>query len=231
MSLGFGTPPRINGSPQLKATSKANISPQAVKMTPSKTPLTQNGSSLRRMSGDSTSYPEDGTTSPEHFIDPNMSVLSDELPTFDMSVSFAGGNRSVWDDGEMSFDLVTETDGGAVDEEFMIALNNVKEVHARTSTQYRRLLEQAHGASAAQLHALQAELRILRQTVEDERKAAREIELERDRMLTQNAGLRNNAYESIDLATALRGDGRGTFNEIEVRKAVRTLKMEDRQKL
>ena len=111
------------------------------------------------------------------------------------------------------------------------ALKDVLDLHTRKILHYKRLLERAQAAAAAQLHALQAELRILRQTVEDERKAAREIELERDRMLTQNAGLRNNAYESIDLATALRGDGRGTFDEIEVRKAVRTLKMEDRQKL
>jgi len=35
----------------------------------------------------------------------------------------------------------------------------------------------------------------------------------------------------FDLARALRGDGRGTFNETEVRKALRSLKMADRMRL
>ncbi|KAH8110235.1 hypothetical protein DFH11DRAFT_1690946 [Phellopilus nigrolimitatus] len=125
----------------------------------------------------------------------------------------------------MSFDMVTQTDDGAVDEE-----TTVKTLHARALTQYRRLLEQAHGASAAQLHALQAELRILRVALEDERAAAREVEMDRDRMHMQGAlGLRS--HEDVDLAAALRGDGRGNFNEPEVRKAVRALKIRDRQRL
>lgn len=41
--------------------------------------------------------------------------------SFDMSASFRG-NGSIWDDGEMSFDLVTEDDGGPVDEEVTYAI-------------------------------------------------------------------------------------------------------------
>jgi len=37
--------------------------------------------------------------------------------------------------------------------------------------------------------------------------------------------------ESMDIARALRGDGRGAFNEIEVRRAVRALRLQDRMQL
>ncbi|EJD07855.1 uncharacterized protein FOMMEDRAFT_73579 [Fomitiporia mediterranea MF3/22] len=130
----------------------------------------------------------------------------------------------------MSFDMVTQTDDGAVDEVFMEALDNVKGIHARSMTQYRRLLEQAHGASAAQLHALQAELRVLRASIEDERATARAIEMERDQLQMQRAS-GYQPQDDLDLASVLRGDGRGKFNEIEVRKAVKMLKMPDRVRL
>lgn len=115
----------------------------------------------------------------------------------------------------------------------MDALNQVKNVHARSMTQYRRLLEQAHGSTAAQLHALQAELRILRATLEDERAMTREIEMERDQMQMQRAsGYETRAQDDdIDLATALRGDGKGGFDEVAVRKAVKALKIPDRVRL
>ena len=35
----------------------------------------------------------------------------------------------------------------------------------------------------------------------------------------------------MDIARALRGDGRGVFNETEVRRAVRSLKLPDRMRL
>lgn len=113
----------------------------------------------------------------------------------------------------------------------MDALDNVRTVHARSMTQYRRLLEQAHGASASQLHALQAELRILRASLEDERAAAHEVEMERDHMQMQHASRKYQNQEAVDLAAALRGDGRGIFDEIEVRKAVKLLKIPDRVRL
>lgn len=110
----------------------------------------------------------------------------------------------------------------------MEALNQVKNVHNRTVTQYRRLLEQAHGASAAQLHALQVELRILRGSLEEEKAASHALAMEHDRM--QMEGIHSNGPrdEDIDLASALRG---GRFDEIEVRKAVKALKMPDRVRL
>lgn len=97
-------------------------------------------------------------------------------------------------------------------------------------TQYKRLLEQAHGSTASQLHALQAELRILRVTLEDERAAARQLELDHDHIRMQKSVV-SFPTEEYDLAAALRGDGRGVFVESEVRKAVRSLKPRDRLRL
>ena len=113
------------------------------------------------------------------------------------------------------------------------ALQKIKVVHTQKLLHYKRLLEQGHHASAAQLHALQAELRLLRMALEDERAKAREGELERDRLqmktLTQSSSAEKGS--DVDLATALRGDRKGNFNESEVRKAVRALKLQDRMRL
>ncbi|KAL5505036.1 hypothetical protein ACEPAH_7699 [Sanghuangporus vaninii] len=182
--------------------------------------LTRQSSSMLRGAGDS----------PTHFT-----------PQFEATELSFNGSASVWDDGfdgdgDVSFDMVTQTEDGAVDEEFLEALAHLKDLHARSMTQYRRLLEQAHGASAAQLHALQAELRILRGELENERARVHEREMERDNLLVQRK--LGNGYgnligrgEELDLATVLRGMGRGKFDEVEVRKAVKVLKMNDRVKL
>ncbi|KAI5118372.1 hypothetical protein M0805_008700 [Coniferiporia weirii] len=229
MSLSRST---LGASPNAKSP-QPRASPMNAKKTPSKSPRQQ---ASRHPSAASTiAGLPGGLGSPRGALTrQNMSTLSDSPASFEdklntSMVSFNGG-ASVWDDGEMSFDLVTETDDGAVDEEFVDALNNVRNMHARALTQYRRLLEQAHGASAAQLHALQAELRILRASLEDERAASREVEMERDRMQMQRTTIRR-PVEDIDLAAALWGDGRGNFNETEVRKAVRALKIQDRLRL
>lgn len=114
--------------------------------------------------------------------------------------------------------------------QFVEALDSVRNLHARAMTKYKRLLEQAHGSSASQLHALQAELRILRVTLEDERAAARQFDLDRDHVQMQRSAVVF-PTEDYDLAAALRGDGRGKFVEAEVRKAVRSLKPVDRMRL
>ncbi|KAL5521033.1 hypothetical protein ACEPAG_8955 [Sanghuangporus baumii] len=174
----------------------------------------------------------------------SMLRVSGESPTrftpqFEATELSFNGSASVWDDGDgdVSFDMITQTEDGAVDEEFLEALTHLKDLHARSMTQYRRLLEQAHGASAAQLHALQAELRILRGELENERARVHEREMERDNLLVQRklgngyGNLIGKGGEEMDLATVLRGMGRGKFDEVEVRKAVRVLKMNDRVKL
>lgn len=94
-------------------------------------------------------------------------------------------------------------------------------------THYKRLLERAQSANAAQLHALQAELRLLRGQqiiVQDTPRPALTLD-------THWRAADEGAYQDVDLAAALRGDGRGVFNEAEVRKAVRSLKQPDRMRL
>ncbi|KAJ7182867.1 hypothetical protein C8R43DRAFT_868825 [Mycena crocata] len=60
-----------------------------------------------------------------------------------------------WDDNQSDLD-------GEVDEEFNEALDAVRALHSRKCVALKRLLERAHASSAAQLHALQAELQMLR---------------------------------------------------------------------
>ncbi|KAJ7665770.1 hypothetical protein B0H17DRAFT_1336400 [Mycena rosella] len=60
-----------------------------------------------------------------------------------------------WDEDRSDFD-------GEVDEEFNEALDAVRALHSRKCLALKRLLERAHASSAAQLHALQAELHRLR---------------------------------------------------------------------
>ncbi|KAJ6598211.1 hypothetical protein DFH09DRAFT_903578 [Mycena vulgaris] len=60
-----------------------------------------------------------------------------------------------WDDDRSDLD-------GEVDEEFNEALEAVRALHSRKCLALKRLLERAHASSAAQLHALQAELHMLR---------------------------------------------------------------------
>lgn len=56
----------------------------------------------------------------------SASLLSDSPASFERKfdsphISFTA-DESVWDDGEMSFDMVTETDDGAVDEDVSLSL-------------------------------------------------------------------------------------------------------------
>ncbi|KAJ7444542.1 hypothetical protein B0H11DRAFT_2162672 [Mycena galericulata] len=60
-----------------------------------------------------------------------------------------------WDEDRSDLD-------GEVDEEFNEALEAVRALHSRKCLSLKRLLERAHASSAAQLHALQAELQMLR---------------------------------------------------------------------
>jgi pyrimidine and pyridine-specific 5'-nucleotidase len=117
--------------------------------------------------------------------------------------------------------------------QFQAALDQITRAHTSRLTDLKRLLEQTQTASASQLHALQAELRLLRATLEQERSATRESELRRDRerLITRNTARADNADGDWDLARAMRGDGKGNFNDGEVRKAVRGLKMADRMRL
>ncbi|QRW18832.1 WD40 domain-containing protein [Rhizoctonia solani] len=118
---------------------------------------------------------------------------------------------------EMTMELITEIDDGA---------NSTKT--AQTS-------------SASQLHALQAELRMLRAKLEEERRKKRELEMSanKDREALKVAQMKSALQQpqpasmnaSVDLSTLLRGDGQGGFNETEIRKVVRAMRASDRLRL
>ncbi|KAI0067041.1 hypothetical protein BV25DRAFT_1820204 [Artomyces pyxidatus] len=155
-----------------------------------------------------------------------------------------GGPMSVWDGDDMTLEMVTDAGDGDVDEEFQAGLDTLLNVHNKKLLHYKRLLERSQAATAAQLHALQAEVRVLR---------------ERDRERSQNGvattaldgeefctcgGKKRKGYWSgyrghededddgdVDLLRALRRDANGEFSEIEVRKAIRGLTRDERMRL
>ena len=117
------------------------------------------------------------------------------------------------------------------------ALNKVASVHSNLLSHYKRLLQQAQASTASQLHALQAELHVLRRSLEDEKRKARDAEMQWDReRISGSAKIRGSRHSTeandvVYLIGALRGDGKGEFNGTAVRKAVRSLKLADRMRL
>lgn len=117
-------------------------------------------------------------------------------------------------------------------------------IHMKKMLHYKRLLERAQASTAAQLHALQAEVRILK-----EKERQHENGGYSDEALPSGADFcvcggrkHGSGYWSGyreanvidgpgDLLSALKGDGFGGFNEIELRKAIRGLSREDRMRL
>lgn len=168
----------------------------------------------------------------------------------------------------MTLEMVTEAGDGDVDEDVSQSINpfycyhrvvielyvqvdnalqTVMGIHTRKILHYKRLLERAQAAAAAQLHALQAEVRVLKEQGDPtntnvgygyaggmgdpdgfcicggkKRKG-------------YWSGYRNDESddddEDADLVKALRGDGTGQFSEIEVRKALRGLGRDERMRL
>jgi pyrimidine and pyridine-specific 5'-nucleotidase len=120
------------------------------------------------------------------------------------------------------------------------ALELVQKAHARALQRYRRLLERTQSSSSAQLHALQAEIRLLRSSASPLPLTAGGGAGE-DMFCT--CGGRKKGYwagfndgdggegdEDADLLRALRGAG-GEFDEREVRKAIRGLSRNERMRL
>ena len=123
------------------------------------------------------------------------------------------------------------------------ALEGVHGLHMRKLLHYKRLLERAQASSAAQLHALQAEVRMLRERERTQEPGGAIMDLDDDSYCTCGgkkpkgywSGYRGSDDDGIggevDLATVLKGDGSGGFNEMEVRKVVRGLSRDDRMRL
>lgn len=158
----------------------------------------------------------------------------------DESGEMEGG--SMWDGGlwedrdDMSMELMTELGEGEVDPDMDNALLTVRTIHLRKLLHYKRLLERAQASSAAQLHALQAEVRMLRENsglTEEGAPAQSDVEY------CVCGGKKKRGYWSgyrgddedgdagdVDLVAALR-----SFNEAEVRRAVRGMSRDDRMRL
>ncbi|EIW75530.1 hypothetical protein CONPUDRAFT_65952 [Coniophora puteana RWD-64-598 SS2] len=164
-----------------------------------------------------------------------------------------------WDDGDDDgLEMVTEDGEG--DEEIDAALDNLRTLHVSKLTAYKRLLERAQASTAAQAYALQAEVALLRRQVSSSntKPGALTITASNSDMTLDPgmcvcgrrkrggywAGSRFAVYGSdeeddgedgeeggVDLGKALKGDGKGNFNDREVRRAVRGLKREARSRL
>ena len=133
------------------------------------------------------------------------------------------------------------------------SLADVLSLHTRKILHYKRLLERAQASAAAQLHALQAEVRQLKEDPNSSSLSASYssnlnmsvgTSIEDDRYCVCGgkkrgdywAGYRDDEEGEDDgcggaLVNALRGRGNGIFDEKAVRKAVRTLGRKERMRL
>ncbi|KAI6040715.1 hypothetical protein EDC04DRAFT_3110694 [Pisolithus marmoratus] len=139
----------------------------------------------------------------------------------------------------MTLDMVTDVGEGSGDEEFESTLSNLRTLHLSRLTSYKRLLERAQASSAAQAYALQAELSILKGRLQ----SGSHNQSEQDSgEICVCGGRKVKGYwsgydgdivddEGTGLAGALNGDGKGTFSEKEVKKAIRRLGREARMRL
>lgn len=117
-------------------------------------------------------------------------------------------------------------------------------IHMKKMLHYKRLLERSQASTAAQLHALQAEVRILKEDQRQHEKSGySDATLLNGSDFCVCSGRKHRSdywsgYREAniddgpgDLLSALKGDGSGGFNEIEIRKAIRGLSREDRMRL
>jgi pyrimidine and pyridine-specific 5'-nucleotidase len=124
------------------------------------------------------------------------------------------------------------------------AQDQVMSIHMKKVLHYKRLLERAQASTAAQLHALQAEVRVLKEKERQHENGGYgdAATLNGDDFCVCGGRKRSSDYwggyreENTDdgpgdLLSALRRDGSGGFNEIEVRRALRGLDREDRMRL
>ncbi|THG96759.1 hypothetical protein EW026_g5133 [Hermanssonia centrifuga] len=161
-----------------------------------------------------------------------------------------GDDSGMWDGDDMTMDMLTDVDEDDVDEDMQTAIDHINKLHTQKLLHYKRLLERAQASTAAQLHALQAEVRMLRdreRAIDEGKNGSALLSLGDfdDGQMCVCGGKKRKGYWSgyrggdeddeaggdVDLATALRGKGDSTFNEIEVRRIVRSLSRDDRMRL
>ncbi|KAH9849420.1 hypothetical protein C2E23DRAFT_888359 [Lenzites betulinus] len=175
----------------------------------------------------------------------NRSGSFDSFASNSPAIRLTTEDEPFWegDGDDMTLEMITDVNDGEVDEDMQGALDGVHGLHMRKLLHYKRLLERAQASSAAQLHALQAEVRILRERDRQQENNGSVMDLDSDGYCICGgkkpkgywSGYRGSEDDGIggevDLATVLRGDGSGGFNEIEVRRVVRGLSRDDRMRL
>lgn len=128
--------------------------------------------------------------------------------------------------------------------QILAAQGQVMSIHMRKILHYKRLLERAQASTAAQLHALQAEVRLLKEKERQHENSGHSSTTlpNGDDFCVCGGRKHGSGYWSGyretktddspgDLPGALQGDGSGGFNKTEVRKAIRGLSREDRMRL
>ncbi|KAF9269792.1 hypothetical protein L218DRAFT_850457 [Marasmius fiardii PR-910] len=170
------------------------------------------------------------------------------------SVSTPSVIPSVWGgDDDTSLDMITEDAGelGEPDEELLPLLTQISTLHSQKITSYKRLLEHAQLSSAAQLHALQAEIHMLRQQLQSRGFQTQNVSLDID-VLCSNCSTTKKGYwggmrgqgdeelgEDVDgtdeLVKVLNGgrgpNGKSIFDEKAVRRVVKRMGREARSRL
>ncbi|KAI0300556.1 hypothetical protein B0F90DRAFT_1723944 [Multifurca ochricompacta] len=154
------------------------------------------------------------------------------------------GSMSIWDGDDMSIDMLTEPNDEDVDEEFQSSLDALLSVHTKKLLHYKRLLERTQATTAAQLHALQAEVRVFRERERQrEENGTASLVLDDDDLCVCGgrkradywSGYRGNDHdyngEAPDMMTALKRDASGEFSEADVRRAIRGLSRDERMRL
>ena len=167
------------------------------------------------------------------------------------------GETGYWDGDDMTLEMLTDVGDGEVDEDVSLppclptfppltpptqisnALAHLQSLHTRKILHYKRLLERAQAAAAAQVHALLVEVRVLRERTGGRASSAGSFSIDElgargeEASACVCAGTRGywSGYRGpepgfeeggVDLVKALKGQG-GAFNEGEVRRAVRAL--------
>ncbi|KAJ3823325.1 hypothetical protein F5880DRAFT_1623806 [Lentinula raphanica] len=105
-----------------------------------------------------------GLFSPENSL-PHVPVG----PASTVPSMWTAGEDSFEGDFSMDLDMITEENSDTLlggDSDLVPLLNQINALHTRKLTSYKRLLERAQHSSAAQLHALQAEVRMLREQLQ-----------------------------------------------------------------
>ncbi|KAK0199028.1 hypothetical protein F5146DRAFT_1021851 [Armillaria mellea] len=153
---------------------------------------------------------------------------------------------SVWatDDDNATPDLITE-DEHEGDEELAGLLSQISTLHSRKIISYKRLLERAQLSSAAQMHALQAEIQVLKEQLQNgSGHIHNPVPMISGEGLCRQCrrkkgywdgyrGVEDNEDEEVgdDLAVILKGKGKYDFDENAVRRVVRRMGRDARGRL